>query len=73
MQGPGFAALALSLSILDHGTACSLFKNVEISMVYGVYTAARPAISAIAHFCLFLIARLSAVSDFVEISMGLRG
>ena len=42
-------------------------------MVCGVYTAARPAISAIAHFALFLITRLAAVSDFVEISMGLRG
>jgi len=42
-------------------------------MVYGVYTAISPAISTIAHFVLFSMARLSAVSDFVEISMGLRG
>ena len=42
-------------------------------MVYGVYTAVSPAINSIAHFALFLITRLVAVSDFVEISMGLRG
>ena len=38
-----------------------------------MYTATRLAITAIAHFALFLMARLSAVSDFVEISIGLRG
>ena len=42
-------------------------------MVYRVHTAASPAINAIAHFALFSMARLSAVSDFVEISMVLRG
>ena len=42
-------------------------------MVYGVYTAVSPAINSIAHFALFLITRLAAVSDFVEISRVLRG
>ena len=41
-------------------------------MVYRVHAAASPAINAISHFALFLMARLSAVSDFVGISRGLR-
>lgn len=42
-------------------------------MVYEVHTAISPAINTIAHFALTFITRLAAVSDFVEISMGLRG
>lgn len=42
-------------------------------MVYGLYTAISPAVGTIAHFALIFIARLSAVSDFARISMGLRG
>ncbi len=46
--------------------------NVEISMVYRVYIAVSPSINTIAYFALFLMARLSAVSNFVGISRGLR-